>query len=211
MRSFHTSNRIFCRFVSNGHHDGGFSAREISMWVLGSTINTFVSGVIQQKPRVHSILSFIFGYDVFYLWRYQLCLGRETNDTPLYQGVPVFIFLFVPCICLPRRSVLLCECIASATRNRISFASSSLWRSSALLQNNFLPFLMLQILIFKLHTAQFITTFTVTIFCLVFGQIYSIYRVSWFHDALTASTKDLRALQLRAQPIFSFAHYHLSL
>ncbi|XP_043586438.1 uncharacterized protein LOC122569433 isoform X2 [Bombus pyrosoma] len=34
MRSFHTSNRIFCRFVSKGHHDGGFSAREISMYIL---------------------------------------------------------------------------------------------------------------------------------------------------------------------------------
>ncbi|XP_033197605.2 uncharacterized protein LOC117160745 isoform X2 [Bombus vancouverensis nearcticus] len=31
MRSFHTSNRIFYRFVSNSHHDGSFSAREISM------------------------------------------------------------------------------------------------------------------------------------------------------------------------------------
>lgn len=86
--------------------------------------------------------------------------------------------------------------------------------SSALLQNNFLPFLMLQILIFKLHTAQFITTFTVT-YCLLscFRQdLQYIPRiVALLHDALTASTKDLRALQLRAQPIFSFAHHHPSL
>lgn len=38
--------------------------------------------------------------------------------------------------------------------------------ASALLQNNFLPFLMLQILIYKLHAAQFVTTFTVT-YCLL--------------------------------------------
>lgn len=84
----------------------------------------------------------------------------------------------------------------------------------ALLQNNFLPFLMLQILIFKLHTVQFITTFTV-IYCLLFcfwSDLQYISRiVALLHDVLTAPTKDLRALQLRAQPIFSFAHHHPSL
>lgn len=86
--------------------------------------------------------------------------------------------------------------------------------ASALLQNNFLSFLMLQILIFKLHTAQFITTFTVT-YCLLScfrpDLRYIPRTVALLHDVLTASTKDLRALQLRAQPIFSFAHHYPSL
>lgn len=85
--------------------------------------------------RCHSIKTTCILDSFFHIWLWRLLSmtipivpwTRNEWHTALSRGSCLYIFIR-PVYTSTTKIILLCECIASATRNRISFASSSLWR-----------------------------------------------------------------------------------